>query len=75
MLLENYHGFNKYKYLKGKLLNRIVFDSDFEYVFQISDSLYLILEEKELSKVMRYEELLTLKEIINRGRLVYYELE
>lgn len=75
VLLEDYHGFNRYKYLKGKLLNRIVFDSDFEYVFQVSDSLYLILKEKELSKVSRYEELLTLKELINKGRLVYYELE
>lgn len=75
VLVENYYGFHKYKYLKGKLLNRIVFDSDFEYVFQISDNLYLILKEKELSKVSRYEELFTLKELINRGRLVYYDLE
>jgi len=56
-------------------LNGIVFDSDFEYIFQVSNSLYLILNEKELTKVSSCKELLTLKELINRGRLIYYELE
>ncbi|MGM0602398.1 MAG: hypothetical protein ACQESS_03680 [Bacillota bacterium] len=75
VLVEDYHGFYTYKYLKGKLLNGIVFDSDFEYIFQVSNSLYLILNEKELIKVNSCKELLTLKELINRGRLIYYELE